>query len=126
MYNALSITWKNQLPIRAPLNNGVNLPQRAPVKDFYSINKLAEYSPEYRPGLVVLPTIHREDIDDDKGPIHTIPAPNLSLAAKPYESLINSEETADRRLMATDYNTTAQSKFVFNFLIVSYITSVAR
>lgn len=125
MYNAVSLMWKNQLPIRAPLGaNGVSLPQRAPAKDFYSVNKAAGYSSEYRPGLVVLPATHREGIDDDKGPIHTIPAPNLSLV-KPYE-LINQGETADRRLIPTDYNITAQSLYKFFNNYIYYVQSLNR
>jgi len=114
MYNALPINWKNQIPIRATLNNRAVLPQRVSVKEFYSINKAPEYSSEYRPELVALPpTTHREDIDDDdKGPIHTIPAPNLSLADKPYNSMTNAEEIADRRPYSSNlnYHTIVQSK----------------
>lgn len=44
---------------------------------------MPEYSPEYRPEAAVLPPTHRGGVDDDKGPIHTIPAPNLSPMDKP-------------------------------------------
>ncbi|KAL0132801.1 hypothetical protein PUN28_000487 [Cardiocondyla obscurior] len=86
MYNAVLPTgWKNQIPMRAAsLNNRPPvLPLRVPTKEFYSVNKIPEYSPEYRPELVALPSTHRGGVDDDKGPIHTIPAPNLSPADKP-------------------------------------------
>lgn len=76
------------------------------------MNKMPEYSPEYRPEMVVLPATHRGGIDDDKGPIHTIPAPNLSPADKPYNPAADPKETSDRRPYPSDlnYHTTAQSK----------------
>lgn len=124
MYNVLSTSWKNQIPMRAisSLNNRPILPQlRAPIKEFYSINKIPEYSPEYRPELVALPATHRGDVDDDKGPIHTIPAPNLSPADKPpirYDtvSTVNTAtDLEDHRPYANDlnYNTPSQSKYKF-------------
>ncbi|XP_032685030.1 alpha-protein kinase 1-like isoform X2 [Odontomachus brunneus] len=111
VYNVLPIGWKNQVPIRATLNNRAVLPQRAPVKEFHSVNKMPEYSPEYRPELVVLPATHRGSIDDDKGPIHTIPAPNLSPADKPYNSANDLKDIADRRPYSSDlnYHATAQN-----------------
>lgn len=109
IYNVLPTSWKNQIPMRAVSpNNRVILPQRAPTKEFYSINKIPEYSPEYRPELVILPPTHRGDVDDDKGPIHTIPAPNLSLADKPYDTDTNLEDIADHRPYSTDLNYHAQ------------------
>lgn len=108
------------------LNNRPILPQRAPIKEFYSINKIPEYSPEYRPELVALPPTHRGDIDDDKGPIHTIPAPNLSPADKPsirydmastVDAATNLEDVVDHRLYSSDlnYDVPAQSKYKFLF-----------
>lgn len=102
-----------------PPNNRVILPQRAPTKEFYSINKVPEYSPEYRPELVILPPTHRGGVDDDKGPIHTIPAPNLSLADKPYDTATNLEDIADHRpSYSSDFNyhaqLPAQSKYKFS------------
>ncbi|KYN40755.1 hypothetical protein ALC56_05066, partial [Trachymyrmex septentrionalis] len=99
IYNVLSTNWKNQVPMRAmSLNNRPILPQRiSTTKELYSINKVPEYSPEYRPELVVLPPTHRGNVDDDKGPIHTIPAPNLSPADKPYNTATNLEDIADHR-----------------------------
>lgn len=99
------------------------LPQHAPIKEFYSINKVPEYSPEYRPELVALPPTHRGDVDDDKGPIHTIPAPNLNPADKSpirydtastvVNTATNFEDVADHRPYASDlnYNTLTQSKY---------------
>ncbi|XP_072761036.1 uncharacterized protein [Anoplolepis gracilipes] len=108
MYNVLSNNWKNQVPIRAfPLNNHAILPQRSTphtTKDFYSINKLQEYSSQYKPELTILPPTDRRDIDNDKGPIHTIPAPNLSPADKPYNSPIDSEKSADYNPYSNDLN----------------------
>lgn len=75
---------------------------------------MAEYNPEYKAESVVLsPTTHRGGggiEDDDKGPIHTIPAPNLSLADKPYTN--SRERIADRHpyMSSLNYRTTAQSK----------------
>ncbi|KYN29451.1 hypothetical protein ALC57_01118 [Trachymyrmex cornetzi] len=99
IYNVLSTNWKNQVPMRAIfLNNRPILPQRASTtKELYSINKVSEYSPEYRSELVVLPPTHRGSVDDDKGPIHTIPAPNLSPADSPYNTATNLEDIADHR-----------------------------
>ncbi|KYM96829.1 hypothetical protein ALC62_12621, partial [Cyphomyrmex costatus] len=99
IYNVLSTSWKNQIPMRAiSLNNRPILSQRVSTKGLYSINKVPEYSPEYKPAeLVVLPPTHRGDVDDDKGPIHTIPAPNLSPADKPYNMATNLEDIMDRR-----------------------------
>ncbi|EFN83513.1 hypothetical protein EAI_15449 [Harpegnathos saltator] len=115
VYNVLPASWKNQIPMRATLNNNrAVLPQRVPLKEFHSVNKVPEYSPEYRPELVVLPATHRGGIDDDKGPIHTIPAPNLSPADKPYNSPVDQKEIADRRPYPADlnYHTTAQNSNV--------------
>lgn len=84
MYNVLPTAWKNQIPVLGVINTHAVLPQRPPVKEFHSMNKVPEYSPEYRPETVVMPPTHRGGMDDDKGAIHTIPAPNLSLADKPY------------------------------------------
>ena len=85
MYNVLPTTWKTQqVPVLGVINNHAVLPQRAQVKEFHSMNKVPEYSPEYRPEAVIMPPTHLGGMDDDKGAIHTIPAPNLSLADKPY------------------------------------------
>lgn len=118
MYNVLSASWKNQIPMRAvfPPNNRLILPQRAPTKELYSINKIPVYSPEYRPELVVLPPTHRGAVDDDKGPIHTIPAPNLSPADKQYNTATNLENIADHRpyhqsSSDLNYQTSIQSKY---------------
>lgn len=101
MFNVPPTIWKNQMPIRAPLNNHAVLPQRPPVKEFHAVNKMPEYSPEYRPEAAVLPPTHRGGIDDDKGPIHTIPAPNLSPMDKPFNNEANADETS-RRQQPTD------------------------
>lgn len=123
MYNVLSNNWKNQIPIRFPLNNHAILPQHgAPTKDFYSINKIQEYSSQYKPELAILPPTHRGDIDDDKGPIHTIPAPNLSPADKPYNLPTNSGKTAHYppNLNDLNYHTTVHSKPIFLLLLGPY------
>lgn len=101
MFNVPAAIWKNQMPIRAPLSNHVVLPQRPPVKEFHSVNKMPEYSPEYRPEAAVLPPTHRGGVDDDKGPIHTIPAPNLSPMDKPFNGDVNGVE-AHQRQPSTD------------------------
>lgn len=97
------------------LNNRPILLQRASTKELYSINKVPEYSPEYRPELVILPPTHRGGIDDNKGPIHTIPAPNLSPADKPYNTATNLEDTADHRPYRPssdlNYHIPVQSKY---------------
>lgn len=83
------------------------------MKEFHSLNKAPEYSPEYRPENVIIPSAHRGAIDDDKGPIHTIPAPNLSLADKPY-NLIKAkaaEKIHDDNLQRHHYET----KYNINF-----------
>lgn len=87
------------------LNNYAVIPQRPPIKEFHAINKIAEYSPEYRPEALILPSTHRGGIDDDKGPIHTIPAPNLSPADKPYIAETTIQETK------SDYNRNTQGNF---------------
>ncbi|KAG7190870.1 hypothetical protein KM043_006931 [Ampulex compressa] len=102
--NVLPTVWKNQAPIRASLNNHAVLPVRQPVKEFHSINKLPEYSPEYRPDSAVLPATHRGGIDDDKGPIHTIPAPNLSPADKPRSPEVNPAESVPHRQYPHEIN----------------------
>lgn len=117
MYNTIVLpnNRKNQIPIRAfPLNHAI-LPQRGTsIKDFYSINKIQEYSSQYKPELAILPPTHRGDIDDDKGPIHTIPAPNLGPADKPYNLPTNSEKTANYPyLNDLNYYTSVQSKPIF-------------
>lgn len=86
MFNVPPTQWKNPIPVIAPIQNIAVIPQRTTVKEFAVMNKVPEYSPEYRPELIALPQTHRGDIDDDRGPIHTIPAPNLSLADKPYHT----------------------------------------
>jgi len=127
IYNVLSTSWKNQIPMKSnsrvvSLNNRPILQQRAPTKDkLYSINKVPEYSPEYRPELVILPPTHREDVDDDKGPIHTIPAPNLSPADNPYNAATNLEDIADHRLYQSsdlNYHTPIQSKYQFSLRVI--------
>lgn len=100
MFNVPSTIWKNQIPIRTSLNNHAVLPQRPPVKEFHTVNKMPEYSPEYRPEAAVLPPTHRGGVDDDKGPIHTIPAPNLSPMDKPFNNEANIEENS--RQQTTD------------------------
>ncbi|XP_046741682.1 myb-like protein Q isoform X2 [Diprion similis] len=77
-------SWKSQ-SMMGPLSNQGSLPQRGPVKEFHSMNKVTEYSPEYRPDQAMSPPSHHAaQTDDDKGPIHTIPAPNLGPADKPF------------------------------------------
>lgn len=101
------------------MNNHAILPQRGtPTKDFYSTNKIQEYSSQYRPELAILQSTHRGDIDDDKGPIHTIPAPNLSPADKPYNLPTDSEKISYYRPYLNDlnYHNTAQSKSIFLLL----------
>ncbi|XP_011265386.1 uncharacterized protein LOC105256850 [Camponotus floridanus] len=119
VYNVLSNNWKNQIPIRAfPLNNHAILPQHGtPTKDFYSINKIQEYSSQYKPELAILPPTHRGDIDDDKGPIHTIPAPNLGPADKPYNLPTNSGKTAHYPPYLNDlnYHTTVHNPMTATF-----------
>ncbi|XP_033212625.1 putative uncharacterized protein DDB_G0288537 [Belonocnema kinseyi] len=91
VFNVVPNGWKtHQIPAMGVLNNHATLPQRPPVKEFHSLSKVPEYSPEYRPEAVIIPSSHRGGIDDDKGPIHTIPAPNLSPADKPY-NLVESQ-----------------------------------
>lgn len=112
MYNALPIDLKKQIPIRASFTNRAVLPQRVSIKEFYSINKVPKYSSEYRPELLTLSHTHPGDINDNKGPIHTILAPNLSLKNKPYNSMINSEKITDGRPYSSNlnYHTVVQSK----------------
>ncbi|XP_024877505.1 uncharacterized protein LOC112458234 [Temnothorax curvispinosus] len=132
VYNVLSTSWKNQIPMRAvSLNNRPIMPQRAPTKEFYSINKVPEYSPEYRPELVALPPTHRGGVDDDKGPIHTIPAPNLSpSAAKPpirYNTATNLEDIADHQPYSSDlnYHTPAQNSRRTTFGLATISSSLS-
>ena len=103
--------WKtHQIPVIGVLNNHAALPQRPPVKEFHSLSKVPEYSPEYRPEAVIIPPTHRGGFDDDKGPIHTIPAPNLSPADKPYNLVegkaveANHEDSSHRRPFESNYN----------------------
>ena len=57
----------------------------SPVKELQPIAKVPQqFSPEYRPETVGL-SAHRGGFDDDRGPIHTIPAPNLGPASKSYQ-----------------------------------------
>ncbi|XP_071875253.1 uncharacterized protein [Bombus fervidus] len=124
MFNVPPTIWKNQMPIRAPLNNHAVLPQRPPVKEFHAVNKMPEYSPEYRPEAAVLPPTHRGGIDDDKGPIHTIPAPNLSPMDKPFNNEANADETS-RRQQPTDstYKVNPHGSLLPNFDLAT-ITSL--
>ncbi|XP_076660266.1 uncharacterized protein LOC143363584 [Halictus rubicundus] len=126
MFNMPSTMWKNQMPIRVPVNNHVVLPQRPPVKEFHTVNKMPEYSPEYRPEAAVLPSPHRGSVDDDKGPIHTIPAPNLSIMDKPFSGEINSPDTIHRQ-QATDatYKINPHGSLLPNFDITTISTSLA-
>lgn len=103
MFNVPSTIWKNQIPIRTSLNNHAVLPQRPPVKEFHTVNKMPEYSPEYRPEAAVLPPTHRGGVDDDKGPIHTIPAPNLSPMDKPFNNEVNIEENSRQQTTDVTY-----------------------
>lgn len=103
MFNVPSTIWKNQIPIRTSLNNHAVLPQRPPVKEFHNVNKMPEYSPEYRPEAAVLPPTHRGGVDDDKGPIHTIPAPNLSPMDKPFNNEVNIEENSRQQTTDATY-----------------------
>ncbi|XP_076278674.1 uncharacterized protein LOC143208282 isoform X2 [Lasioglossum baleicum] len=125
MFNMPATMWKNQIPIRVPVNNHVVLPQR-PLKEFHNVNKLSEYSAEYRPEAAVLPSTHRGSIDDDKGPIHTIPAPNLSIMDKPFSGEINSQDTIHRQ-QATDatYKINPHGSLLPNFDIATISTSLA-
>ncbi|XP_034943132.1 alpha-protein kinase 1-like [Chelonus insularis] len=81
--NTLSANWKNQISM-SPMSSFPLLPQRAPPQEFKVMKVDPQYSPEYKPEPLSFPSTHRGGIDDDKGPIHTIPAPNLSIADKPY------------------------------------------
>lgn len=115
MFNAPPTAWKNPIPMMSSIPTLAVLPQRAPIKEFHVINKAPEYSPEYRPEPMILPPTHRGPMDDDKGPIHTIPAPNLSLADKPYNSREdnipeNSQEDYRRYPTEPEYNSYVQSK----------------
>ncbi|XP_015116461.1 putative uncharacterized protein DDB_G0271606 [Diachasma alloeum] len=102
-YTAPPSPWKNPMPILSAIPNIPVHPQRQPVKEFQLMSKVPEYSPEYRPEPMVLPPTHRGGIDDDKGPIHTIPAPNLSLADKPYNPNEGGEhEREDNRRFPND------------------------
>lgn len=49
-----------------------------------SAPRIPEYSAEYHYEPLAVMPIHGNTADDDKGPIHTIPAPNLSLVDAPY------------------------------------------
>lgn len=103
IFNVPSTIWKNQIPIRTSLNNHAVLPQRPPVKEFHTVNKMPEYSPEYRPEAAVLPPTHTGGVDDDKGPIHTIPAPNLSPMDKPFNNEVNIEENSRQQTTDATY-----------------------
>ncbi|XP_023245167.1 uncharacterized protein LOC106643446 [Copidosoma floridanum] len=83
-------------------------PQRgtAPAKDLSPLTKHPQYSPEYRPvgvepplvGMQV-PVSHRGGLDDDRGPIHTIPAPNLGpTAGKSYQHQQQQQSKKDQEL----------------------------
>ncbi|KAJ8670676.1 hypothetical protein QAD02_001935 [Eretmocerus hayati] len=69
--------------------------------------------PEYRPEMI--PSLHRGGIDDDKGPIHTIPAPNLGPASKPYQQqqqlLASSSRVEERRPAPSQQDTGLQADF---------------
>ncbi|XP_011313035.1 putative mediator of RNA polymerase II transcription subunit 26 [Fopius arisanus] len=109
-YNAPPASWKNPMPLLSAIPNIPVHPQRQPIKEFQLMSKVPEYSPEYRPEPMVMPPTHRGGIDDDKGPIHTIPAPNLSLADKPYNPNDGTEhEHEDNRRFPNDgqYNNPA-------------------
>jgi len=124
MYNILSTNWKNQIPIQASLNKHLILSENVPFKKFNSIYQIPEYNAkyksEYKPELIVLPHIYQGIVDDDKGPIHTIPAPNLNPADKYYNLSTNAEAIVSRYPYPSDLNyRTIQSKFLF--FIVLYI-----
>ncbi|XP_043249729.1 putative uncharacterized protein DDB_G0271606 [Colletes gigas] len=129
MYNSVNVPhgiWKNQMPIRAPMNNIAVLPQRPPVKEFHTVNKMPEFSPEYRPEAAVLPQTHRGGVDDDKGPIHTIPAPNLSPMDKPFNGETNAQ-VAPQRQHTTDstYKVNPHGSLLPNFDMATISTSLA-
>ncbi|KAK0168052.1 hypothetical protein PV327_001891 [Microctonus hyperodae] len=120
MFNVPPTQWKNPIPVIAPIQNIAVIPQRTPVKEFAVMKKVPEYSPEYRPELIALPQTHRGDIDDDRGPIHTIPAPNLSLADKPYhtgeENNDDNSQGGYRRLPNdNEYNSNGSGAVVTNY-----------
>jgi hypothetical protein len=125
MYNILSTNWKNQIPMRPSLNKHLILPQHVPFKEFNSFYQIPEYNsehkPEYKSELIILPHIHQGTVDDDKGPIHTIPAPNLNPADKFYNLSTNTKAIVSHYPYSNDlnYRTTMQSKFLF--FIVLYI-----
>lgn len=117
---APSTAWKNPMPVMNAVPNVV-VPQRVPIKEFPVVNK-PEYSPEYRPEAVVLPPTHRGGFDDDRGPIHTIPAPNLSIADKPINPDENNrpeshQDDYQRFQSESDYNSHSQG---INYLLSIY------
>ncbi|XP_015588469.1 putative uncharacterized protein DDB_G0271606 [Cephus cinctus] len=131
VFNVLPTAWKTQA-ILGPMNNLAVLPLRPPVKEFHSMNKVPEYSPEYspeyRPEAAVMPATHRTHVDEDKGPIHTIPAPNLGPADKPYNLGANSQENnpveSIRNYPADlSYNSNPQGNHVSNFAFGTIGTS---
>lgn len=124
MFNVPSTIWKNQIPIRTSLNNHAVLPQRPPVKEFHTVNKMPEYSPEYRPEAAVLPSTHRGGVDDDKGPIHTIPAPNLSPMDKPFNNEVNIEENSRQQTTDATYKINPHGSLLPNFDLATISTSL--
>ncbi|XP_023289284.1 transcription factor SPT20 homolog [Orussus abietinus] len=127
VFNVLPTSWKTQA-VHPPMNNRAVLPKRPPVKEFHSMSNVPEYSPEYRPETAVLPPTHRGEMDEDRGPIHTIPAPNLSPADKPYNLVESSgnespgEQIPQRTL---DYNSNAPGTLATNFAFGTAGTSVS-
>jgi len=111
--------------MRPSLNKHLILPQHVPFKEFNSFYQIPEYNsehkPEYKSELIILPHIHQGTVDDDKGPIHTIPAPNLNPADKFYNLSTNTKAIVSHYPYSNDlnYRTTMQSKFLF--FIVLYI-----
>ncbi|XP_015432106.1 PREDICTED: probable serine/threonine-protein kinase yakA [Dufourea novaeangliae] len=126
MYSMPANIWKNQMPIRVPLNNHAVLPQRPPMKEFHTVNKMPEYSPEYRPEAAVLPPTHRGSLDDDKGPIHTIPAPNLSPMDKPFSGETNAQDTVQRQQITdATYKINPHGSLLPHYDIAAISTSLA-
>lgn len=123
-----NVNRKSQLPNYSMMGNSNNLPQQRvlPIinKEFHHGKIIPEFqrlqyaSPQ---AAVALPTATRLE-DDNKGPIHTIPAPNLSLLDKPANPPMpsNDDKTVDypmRRPESNNFNYHLQGKksyFILN------------
>ncbi|XP_011505465.1 PREDICTED: putative uncharacterized protein DDB_G0271606 [Ceratosolen solmsi marchali] len=87
MYNVLSNVYKNPIPpVLGKIDTYGGMVQRvSPVNELQSIVKdPQQYNSQYQLKIESLsPNI--DSFDDDKGPIHTIPAPNLGPASASYQ-----------------------------------------